>query len=106
LHLAVNQASIARQGDKKLSDKTGNTKPINLSPHAKEKLKRLVQSGITEEKAIKTIRNPESLILGYFDRKIAQSSLTDELLLRVIYEETDNNILVITLYPAERRRYE
>jgi len=89
-----------------MSDKTENMKPINLSPHAEEKLKRLVQRGITEEKIIKTIRNPESLNLGYFNRKIAQSSLTDALLLRVIYEETDNNILVITLYPAERRRYE
>jgi hypothetical protein len=89
-----------------MSDKIDNRKPINLSPHAKEKLKRLVQSGITEEKAIKTVQNPESLTTGHFGRKIAQSALTDELLLRVIYEETDNNILVVTLYPAKRRRYE
>ena len=89
-----------------MSDKSGNGKPIKLSPHAKEKLKRLVQSGITEEKAIKTVQNPESLTAGYFGRKIAQSALTEELLLRVIYEETDNNILVVTIYPAKRRRYE
>jgi hypothetical protein len=89
-----------------LSTEKGNKKPVNLSPHAKEKLKRLVKIGVTEDKAVKTIRNPESLILGYFGRKIAQSRLTDELLLRVIYEETDNNILVITLYPAKRQRYE
>jgi hypothetical protein len=89
-----------------LSDKTKNEKTINLSPHVREKLKRLVQSGISEEKIIQTIQNPESLTAGYFGRKIAQSLLTDELLLRVIYEEMDNNILVITVYPAKRRRYE
>ena len=81
-------------------------KTITLSPHAKEKLKRLVQIGISEEKIIQTIQNSEILIAGYFGRKIVQSLLTDELLLRVIYEEMDNNILVVTVYPAKRRRYE
>lgn len=89
-----------------MSAKTEKEKPIALSPHAKEKLKRLVLIGVTADTAFKTIKQPESLISGYFGRKIAQSSLTDELLLRVIYEETDNNILVITLYPAKRERYE
>ena len=89
-----------------MSDKIRNEKSTSFSPHAKEKLKRLVKSGITEEKVIKTVQNPESLTTGDFGRKIAQSPLTDELLLRVIYEETDNNILVVTVYPAKRRRYE
>ena len=89
-----------------MSAKNGKEKPIVLSPHAKEKLKRLVLIGVTADTATKTIKQPESLISGYFGRKIAQSSLTDELLLRVIYEETDNSILVITLYPAKRQRYE
>jgi hypothetical protein len=89
-----------------MSGEHGNKKPIVLSPHAKDKLKRLITVEITEDKAVKTIRNPESLTLGYFGRKIAQLPLTDEHLLRVIYEENDNSILIITLYPAKRRRYE
>ena len=89
-----------------MSSKNEAEKPIILSPHAKEKLKRLVLIGVTADKAVKTIKQPESLTSGYFGRKIAQSPLTDELLLRVIYEETDNSILVITLYPAKRQRYE
>ena len=89
-----------------MRDKPKNEKTITLSPHAKEKLKRLVQIGISEEKIIQTIQNPEILTEGYFGRKIVQSLLTDELLLRVIYEEMDNNILVVTVYPAKRRRYE
>ena len=89
-----------------MRDKPKNEKAITLSPHAKEKLRRLVQIGISEEKISQTIQNPENLTEGYFGRKIAQSPLTDELVLRVIYEEMDNNIVVITVYPAKRRRYE
>jgi len=63
-------------------------KRIRFTPHAKEKLARLSKTQITEEKVIKTIQNPESLTSGYFVRKIAQSTLTPELVLRVIYEET------------------
>jgi hypothetical protein len=86
----------------KLTDK----KQIIFSPHAIEKIDRLKQSGITQQKAIDTILKPDSATLGYLGRKIAQSILSDDLLLRVIYEETDNSILVVTLYPAKRKRYE
>ena len=80
-------------------------KSIYFAPHAKEKLKRLAKFQVTEEKVIKTIENPENLTTGYFGRKIAQSKLTHELVLRVIYEEIDNKVLVITIYPAKRERY-
>ncbi len=89
-----------------MRDKDESEKIITLSPHAIEKLKRLVQIGVTQEKIAKTVLNPESVASGYLGRKIAHSSLSDELLLRVVYEETDNSILVVTMYPAKRRRYE
>jgi len=80
-------------------------KTIKFTPHAKEKLNMLVKMQVTEEKVVETIKNPESLGPGYFGRKIAQSSLTSELVLRVVYEETNNRVLVITFYPAKRERY-
>jgi len=80
-------------------------KRVKFTPHAKEKLDRLTKIQVTEEKVVKTIQSPESLTLGYFGRKIAQSKLTAELVLRVIYEEIDNKVLVITIYPAKRGRY-
>jgi hypothetical protein len=80
-------------------------KTIKFTPHAKEKLNRLVKMQVTEEKVVETIQNPESLEAGYFGRKFAQSSLTSELVLRVVYEETNNRVLVITVYPAKRERY-
>jgi len=79
---------------------------IRFTQHAKEKLSRLVKIGVTEEKVMETIKNPEKRVNGYLGRRIAQSSLTDELVLRVIYEEIADKILVITIYPGERRRYE
>ena len=81
-------------------------KHINFTPHAREKLKRLLKIGVTEEKVAKTIENPDKITSGYFGRKIAQSKLTPELVLRIVYEEIDNKVLVITIFPAERRRYE
>jgi hypothetical protein len=86
----------------KLPDK----RQIIFSPHAIDKVDRLKQSGITQQKAIDTIQKPDNITSGYLGRKIAQSILSDDLLLRVIYEETDNSILIVTLYPAKRKRYE
>ncbi|MCS4541818.1 MAG: hypothetical protein HY929_05810 [Euryarchaeota archaeon] len=36
-------------------------KRINFTPHAREKLKRLLRIGVTEEKVIKSIENPDRL---------------------------------------------
>ena len=82
-----------------------NKRAIHFTPHAKEKLKRLTKIGVTEEKVIKTVRNPDKLSPGHFGRKIAQSTLSPELVLRVIYEEMNNKVLIITMYPSERGRY-
>jgi hypothetical protein len=60
-------------------NKMKNKKRVSFTPHAKEKLRRLLQSGVTKKEAIKTIENPESLTSGYFGRKVAQSKLTRQL---------------------------
>ena len=79
---------------------------IRFTLHSKEKLSRLVKIGVTGEKVMETINNPEKRLNGYLGRRIAQSSLTDELVLRVIYEEINDEILVVTIYPGEKKRYE
>jgi len=83
-----------------------NKKSIYFCPHAEEKLKRLIKIGVTKKNVIETIRNPEKLTPGYFDRKIAQSKLSPDVVLRVIYEETNNKVLIVTMYPGKKRRYE
>ena len=69
-------------------------------------MRRLTEIGITKEKVMGTILRPDKVELSYYGRKIAQSALTDTLVLRVVFEERDKNIFVITFYPGERRRYE
>ncbi|MGC8895139.1 MAG: DUF4258 domain-containing protein [Candidatus Bathyarchaeia archaeon] len=78
---------------------------VKFTPHAKEKLRRLIKLQVTKQKVIEAIENPEILTAGYFGRKIAQSKLTPELVLRVVYEEIDNKLWIITIYPAKRERY-
>ena len=80
-------------------------KKIRFTPHAEEKLTRLRDLGVTKEKVIQTVENPISVVSGYRGRKIAQGHLSGKLILRVIYEEYEDEIVVVTVYPAERRRY-
>jgi hypothetical protein len=80
-------------------------KEIKFTAHAEEKLKRLKNLGVTKEKVLKVLSNPQKIVRGYRGRKIAQGLLTWELLLRIVYEE-DDKILVITVYPCKRERYE
>ena len=49
---------------------------------------------------------PEKVVDGYYGRKIAQGLLSENLILRVVYEEKERELMVVTVYPGERRRYE
>ena len=78
---------------------------LRFTLHAEGKLSRLSKVGVTRGRVTEIIESPEQIVAGYSGRKIAQGPLTDVLLLRVVYEETGKDVLVITLYPAERGRY-
>lgn len=69
-------------------------KRVTFIPHAEERLK---DRGIPRELVISTIEKPDSLDEGYGGRKVAQRSLNGKLI-RVIYEERDDEILIITAY--------
>nr|QNO53282.1 hypothetical protein OJOIIACA_00006 [Methanosarcinales archaeon ANME-1 ERB6] len=60
--------------------------------------------GIIKGLALKTLENPEEVKEGKYGRKIAQK-VFGEYLLRVIFEDHENFILVITLYLTKPRRY-
>ena len=83
-------------------------KNIKLSNHARNKIKVLKELGfeIKEEEVVDTVKNAESIIEGKKGRKIAQKSISKQHMLRVIFEEGNKDILVITLYPTRRERYE
>lgn len=80
-------------------------KPIALSPHAKEKIARLRHLGVTEGVVNSILLKPHKIEAGYLNRKIAQGILGQRHVIRVVYEEINNMMLVITVYPAARRRY-
>jgi len=60
-------------------------------------LERMKERGISKNLVINAIRYPDSVDHGYGGRKVAQKCI-DGKLLRVIYEEHKDKIIVITAY--------
>lgn len=52
------------------------------------------------------LKNPDRVALTKKGRKIAQGKISETHVLRVIFEERDDSIEVITFYPGRRKRYE
>jgi hypothetical protein len=61
---------------------------------------------IEEKDIIDAVRHPDRVLRGSRGRLIAQKIYDEKHLIRVIYEVSDENILVVTFYPARRERYE
>jgi hypothetical protein len=61
-------------------------KEVEFTIHAEDKLKRLMGLGVTKEKALEIVRNPEKIVYGHYGRRIAQGLLTGELMLRVFQQ--------------------
>lgn len=83
-------------------------KEIRFSDHAYLKMQVLANHEITIDAdfVIETVRSPDKLEIGEEDKLIAQKTLHENLVLRVVYREFSAFILVITLYPGRRSRYE
>ena len=81
---------------------------ILFTKHAEAKMALLAEHGfrVTKSKVEGTLRDPQRISPGYKGRKIAERSISEEHLLRVVYEESFREVKVITLYPARRDRYE
>jgi len=67
---------------------------IVFIPHAIDRMKK---RGITKEMVLETIKNPEKVVEGYKNRKVAQR-MFGNMLLRVIYEEREDCLEIITVY--------
>jgi len=81
-------------------------KAVEIIPLARRKLGR---RGIPEEWVLETLRAPEQTVPGHGDRRVAQRrwQVRDRTyLLRVVYEETATQLVVITAYlTSEIDRY-
>ncbi len=69
-------------------------KDVVFIPHA---LERVNERGISKELVIEALTNPDKVGEGYLGRKVAQKNM-DGKLIRVIYEEHEDKIIVITAY--------
>ncbi|RJP20177.1 MAG: DUF4258 domain-containing protein [Candidatus Omnitrophota bacterium] len=83
-------------------------KPIRFTKHAEEKFLLLAKHGcmITRSQVLEILRNPERVIDGYKGRHIAQGNHDQDHVLRIVYEDTELEITVVTFYPARSSRYE
>lgn len=83
-------------------------KEIRFSDHAQLKMEVLARHAITIDAdfVIETVRSPDKLETSEVDKLVAQKRLDENLVLRVVYREFSAFILIITLYPGRRSRYE
>jgi hypothetical protein len=81
---------------------------ITFSRHAEWKFEVLRRHGIILHKKtiVDAVTKPDLLQHGMKEIMIAQKALDEDHVIRVIYAKKDNDIRVITFYPARRKRYE
>ncbi len=83
-------------------------KKIKFCKHAELKLQILKKHGIhfTKPQIEEAVSTPDKIIEAEKSRRIAQKIMNTQYLIRVIFEESKDSIIVITFYPARRSRYE
>ena len=83
-------------------------KKIVYGSHAEEKFEILRRHGfvVSKRQVRATLQRPEKVEEGFRGRKIAQRRITEKHVLRVVYEERQKEIGVVTFYPGRRSRYE
>jgi len=84
-------------------------KKVQFSQHSLNKIKILKKHGIIVNKELikKIVLKPQQLEEGYKERFVAQGDFDKSRVLRIVYEELNKDeILIITLYPGRKERYE
>ena len=81
---------------------------VDFTDHAMRKFEILKRLGlsVSMRRVVKVVENPERVDVGWKGRFIASAKLNRERVLRVVYERVGDRKLVVTFYPARRRRYE
>ena len=80
---------------------------IVFSRHSLFKIEILRSHGVDISKGAveDAVRSPDKTDRGYAGRLIAQKSMDDAHVLRVVYEDVPEGKLVVTMYPARKSRY-
>ena len=81
---------------------------VEFTDHAVRKFEILRRLGlsVSMRQVVRVVENPERVDVGWKGRFIASARLNREHVLRVVYEKVGDRKLVVTFYPARRKRYE
>ena len=81
---------------------------IIFTSHAMVKFQVLAAQGIQLERDMvsNAVKNPDVVSPGYGARIIAQTALDKDKVLRVVYEQVGEDIVIVTFYPGRRSGYE
>jgi len=76
--------------------------------HAEEKFEVLKRHGfeVTRKQVEETLAAPDMVIPQAKGRMIAQRRISEPHVLRIIYRQEGEDLVVITFYPRRRERYE
>jgi len=79
---------------------------IIFTKHAKEKFQILKEQGfiVKLKQVLDTLKNPDLIDHSRLPLLIAQKSIDQEHVLRVVFKKENNIIKVITFYPARKRK--
>ena len=81
---------------------------IRYTRHARYKFGLLERHGfpVTEQQVADTLLRPDVVVPQPENRHIAQKRITEDHVLRVVYRQDGEDLVVITFYPGRRERYE
>lgn len=81
---------------------------VRYTRHARYKFEVLERHGfpVTEQQVIEVLTKPDRVIPQPGNRYIAQKRVTEDHVLRVVYRQEGEDLVVITFYPGRRERYE
>lgn len=81
---------------------------IRFTKHAEKKFLVLARHGfrITKDLVILTVEEPEIIDPRRSPLLIAQRQIDYRHVLRVVYKEEDDDLVIITFYPGRRTQYE
>ncbi len=85
-----------------------NERPIRITDHALRRLEREREMGfdVDEDLARAILMRPNQVLPARDSRMFAQSPIDDRHLLRVLFEEEDAGLVIITAYIGSRKQYE
>ena len=83
-------------------------RPIRFTDHALDKLKEERERGfdVDEDLAIEIVPRPYQVAPARTGRKFGQSLIDERHLLRVLFEEEGDGLVIVTVYIAAREQYE